>query len=1102
MTRRFAFTANQERAATVLDRSMVVTAGAGSGKTRVLVERYLGLIDPTGPSGAKATPDSVVAITFTNKAAQEMLDRIRKGIRERQTKAKGDGQRRLWQDLYEQTARARVQTIHSFCSQLVRDYPVEARVDPEARVLEEFEARELFEEAARKAILGLVETEEVVRALVVEQRLSGLVAELSAIYRTVRASGKAWEEVEASTLLALAEEAGAPVESGLTPGQVARALFRLLLAVDREYAAAKAGAALDFEDLQLLARNLLRDCPEVLRRLRSSIRYLLVDEFQDTDALQHDLVTLLAGDPPGDRLFVVGDPKQSIYRFRHAEVELFSELKRWMADRAGEVVNLAENFRCQPALVSFANAVFAHLMGGAYESFAPGRKVGETFPAVELLVAEPDDGEKTEAATRREARLLAARLQAMVEGAEALVSEEGDDGEEAARPVRYGDVAILLRTRAKLKVFEAALAERGIPYVVVGGIGFYRKAEVRDLLCALRAVDDPDDALSLAAALRSPLVGLPDDALLLLAARGGGLGPGLGQVEALREDLAPETFAQLERAAALFGELRALRSRLPVAALLDLILERTGYEAALIGQPGGAQKVANVRKLRQVAEGLTRLRCGTLTDFLEYFTRLSEGSDEAEAPLSNEAGDAVKILTVHASKGLEFPVVAVADLSRKFRKDASRWRFDRQQGLGYCPPGPRGAKAAPLALHERLTSEARAADREELVRLLYVAVTRAKDHLLLTTSPEKKKGGAEEPVCWYDMLAAALAQVDLPAGLVAPWQPPLSEEPGTAATAAVASPAEPGDPPAGSPVAAVAPCPPGEEGAGGDELPAVLPLLAPVACPGRRVAVVTVSELMCFAACPRRYHLQYRLQTPPAPGWEGPGSEPEPAGDSDGDPRPVARLTAAERGTVLHQVFERLRAPEDCDRLLAEALDEQGVTGAAQARELADLRPLVETYLAGEEFAALRRDEVVEAEAPFYHRLAPDLLLRGVVDRLDRLPGGGLRLLDFKTNRCSAAGAARLAGEYYRLQLPLYAMAVEAAYGAPVRAAAFVFLVPDVRVGADLSPFAREQAREEARQLCRGIEAGRREPAPSAACGHCGYTALCEAGRKLVVPVE
>lgn len=1057
-------TSAQLLAATDLSHSLVVTAGAGSGKTRVLVERYLNLVDPTRPGGALAAPERVVAITFTNKAAREMLDRIRRALRQRAEAAHRDEERQAWQRIWEQTAAARVQTIHSFCADLLRDFPVEAGVDPEARVLEDFPARELLERAARKTILAGLDRDQELRRLALDRGLPALAEEVSRLFRAARAGGEDLSSLEARA-----------------PEGTARVLCRLLVGVEAAYAAEKTPAALDFEDLQLRARDLLVNHPGVRRRLRDRFRYVLVDEFQDTDALQDQIVTLLAGEPPEDRLFVVGDPKQSIYRFRHAEVGLFTEWQDRMRAGSGEVVTLAHNFRGQPGLVEFVNAVFSRLMGAAsrpgsgapaiaYEPLVAGRETEAVYPAVELLLAERAPGEGAGSATRREARLLAARLRQMVEGREELVAEPAGEGlPEARRPVRYGDIAVLFRTRTKLKVFETALAEAGIPYYVVGGVGYYQKPEVRDLIALLQAVDDAPDHFALAAALRSPLFGLPDDALFLLVQRHGDLDAGLnaaaqGLLEGM-EALSGEELAKLEQAGALLARARSLRSRLAVPELIDLLVEGTDYEATLRTLFNGDQRVANVRKLRQVAGELAAGDHFCLTDFLAYLDRLARRSEEEEAATESEGGDAVQLLTVHAAKGLEFPVVVVADLARQFRKEQPAWLYRRMQGLYQGPSA--------------LDDEER---RAELVRLFYVALTRARDHLLLTgyANPKQVPGREKAVECWLDWLLGVVEELSLPDGLLRTER----------------------DLPEGESALSLDGCPAvssaGETNtsAGGEEAQAAS---APVAWPGRRVAVTTVSELMCYAACPYRYHLQYRLGVPPARDWEGADNQASglEAGwlSGPGVGRPGG-LTPSARGTVVHRVIERLRSAGELEALLDEALREAGVAPAERSEAAAGVRPFLEKYLESPEFAAAARGDVVETEAPFFCRLAPGLVLRGAVDRLDRAESAGLRLLDFKTNLVTAEQARRAAGGYYRLQLQLYALAVEAAWRRPVRSAAFLFLWPGIRVEADLAPEALERARDEAAELARGLETGGAEPRLSPACAACGYLPLCDAGRE------
>ncbi|MDI6871937.1 MAG: UvrD-helicase domain-containing protein [Bacillota bacterium] len=1034
-------------AATDVFRSYVITAGAGSGKTTVLVERYLNLIDPRREGGAVASPANVIAITFTTKAAREMLDRIRAKLWEEAEAAQAPDLRGKWLRLIEEMAGSRVQTIHAFCAGLLREFPIEAGVDPEFTVLDEFEAAERLERAARTAVLAALEADDAARRLAVEQGLEGLAADLTRLYRAVRASGRTWDQVEASTRRTLEEGAGESVWL----------LFRLLRAVDEAYAAEKGVAALDFEDLQLKVRDLLTGQPLVRDRLRSRCRYLLVDEFQDTDALQSQIVHLLAGENPSDRLFLVGDPKQSIYRFRHADVTLFEEWRARLARGQGGVVPLAENFRTQPALVAFVNAFFTRLMGAAFQPLEPARQVPGSCPAVEVLLAEQADGETVGQAALKEARLLAARLKAMVEGGEELVWERPSaDEPERRRPVRYGDCAILFRTRGRLKAFEAALAEQGVPYYVLGGIGFYKKQEVRDLISLLRALDDPADGLALAAALRSPLFGLPDDVLLLLVQLHGSLDEGLRRAgEADLAGVDPETGEQVKRAARIVREGRRLRSRLAVTELVDRLLAETGYEATLLASAGGPQKAANVRKLRQMAGEVAAAGQGGLPDFLARFDRLTRKSDEEEAPLENEGGDTVKLLTVHASKGLEFPVVAVADLARPFRKEKEGWRYDRNLGL-YPGPAEHDAREA----------------RTELVRLLYVAVTRARDHLLLTGITG---GTGRQGESWLQWILGALDELDLPEGTV-------TVERSVTAPAATSLP-EPDDLPLPNRWLAESPPP---------EAPAFLPLIHPVAWPGRAVAVTTVSELMCYAACPRRYHLQYRLGTPPARGWEGPGSEDAWRGATGGEPLPPDV-----RGSVVHRVIARLRDPAELDFLLGEALAETGLRAEEREGAAERLRPLLAKYVAAEEFAAVQQGLILQAEAPFFVRLAPGLLLHGAVDRVDKTPGG-LRLLDFKTNFVSAELAREEAVGYYWLQLPLYALAVEAAWRQPVVSAAYVFLAPGLTIEADVSPTARDKALREAARLSRESETGGRSPAPGDTCRRCGYVPLCDAGRRIM----
>ena len=452
--------------------------------------------------------------------------------------------------------------------------------------------------------------------------------------------------------------------------------------------------ALDFDDLESKTCDLLQDDDVRARYLNAAFRHVLVDEFQDTNAAQWTIIRRLADpDQPGC-LFVVGDPKQSIYGFRGADVSVFEQVKGVITAR-GAVVDLDRSFRTHRRLVACLNGVFEQILKQdknslvrEYEVAFGGGMAAERLdapsdaPVLELLLLDKaklkdreqnradsrpplqggaDWGEEEGAARRWEARAVAQRIREMVE-AERLIF---DKGKQIVRPMGYGDVAMLFQAMTNVTLYEAALKAEGIPYLTIAGKGYYDRQEVWDLLNLLRALYNPLDNLSLATALRSPLFSLSDDALLALRLITGEGDQPIPLWEALDQ---PEVVPADEREVVEFArmtlrDLRRKAGRVTIAELLRLALEATGYLAVLTGLPDGKRRRGNVEKLIDKAETSGRI---TLGAFTEYLKDMSENEvREGEAALESEG--AVQLMTVHKSKGLEFPLVVLVDASYERR---------------------------------------------------------------------------------------------------------------------------------------------------------------------------------------------------------------------------------------------------------------------------------------------------------------------------------------------------------------------------------------------------------------------------------------------------
>jgi len=814
---------------------VVVTAGAGTGKTRTLVARYLALL-------AEGLPlRSIVAITFTRKAAREMRNRVRNEMRRylEWSERLDERERRRWQRLYSELDAARIGTIHSLCTEMLRAHPAEACVDPRFEVLDEGQTNILRQQAVGEALAWAADDERAVTlfALLGEFRLKIALASLLGKRLEVQQGfallpeplWPAWEallvppiqafvdgdDVRAAfgelfalrangtldraeaardslaaplrRLLALWDEVVAARQADDWPAVSARlaalrnemkqkgraanwkpanpkAVIKELqvlydarlsdwvgrginLELDRQLAEAmpvlrrlfektvafygrlkEERQALDFDDLEHGALVVLRENAAVRARWLAEVEAILVDEFQDTNCRQRDLVKLLNGN--GGRLFIVGDAKQSIYRFRGADVTVFRQERERIGQGRGKPFQLKKSYRAHQDLIQGLNDLLRPVLG---ETADPDRPWVEPFAPLQHHREEPGAGfeppyielhltvgSKAKGALGRAADALAGRIVALVKDGVQIV----EDGE--SRPLNYGDVAILCRASRSFPAYEDALDRAGLPFLTVAGGGFYKRPEIRDLLNALRALSDPTDSLALAGLLRSPAFALSDAALFYLCQGQEQDTESVSLWSALQERgaaLGGEDGRRAERASRTIADLHSQVGRVSVAGLLKAFLDATGYRAALIpaGQSRGAR---NAAKLLADAHASDIIGVG---EFMEYVSGLRDsGTREGEARATVEG--AVQIMSVHAAKGLEFPVVVIGDVTYHRGARASLL-IDSDLGV-LLPFKDEGGRMPGLYR----VGQMRAVDQEnvESDRLFYVAATRAREKLMFS----------------------------------------------------------------------------------------------------------------------------------------------------------------------------------------------------------------------------------------------------------------------------------------------------------------------------------------------------------------------------------
>jgi ATP-dependent helicase/nuclease subunit A len=1109
MSERRALPDEQARIAaeTTFDRNVVVVAGAGTGKTTLLVNRLVHLLMKEPHPLALAR---IVALTFTNKAATEMKVRLRDrllaliepgggaqesgavGLEDLRARyglsadAVADRARAALRDL----ERAQIGTLHSFAAHLLRLYPIESGVDPGFREHDGSRFEEHFaaqwdwwldaelgpagpnHEAWRRALAELLLEE--VRALA--SALCGELVPLDALRRQLAraelppalrdwfaarraraaellAAHDGGRRRKAEAMLAAAVELFARLEEeglrgleGLDQGtrdQLARDpgsatkgwseeafaeatdLIRAaqsILAVDVKWTAGLVGLLLpfvervraafleqgwvSFDGLLARARALLRDHPSVRERLKEEYQAILVDEFQDTDPAQYEIVLFLAEragrcaptwrevEPAPGKLCIVGDPKQSIYAFRRADIEAFDRVVERLRAAGAQMYELVTNFRSHAAVLDAVNGVFDRLFreephvqpANVPLAALPGRRAGFETPGVELrLVTSGEEETDSGGLAKLEAEALARWLKEEVLGRELLRDAAG-----RRVAVQPGHVALLFRKLTQSQDYLEALRRRGVRYVTDGEKHFYRRQEVVDLINLLRAVENPHDRLALVGLLRSPVGGVTDRELVELADRdaldyrrpdrlAGWGGPRAAAVRLLYERL---------------GELHREAGRRTLPEAVDLLFARLPVLELAAASLHGEQAVANLFKLRQMAVELADRPTLTLAGFAELMAaRQAEQPDEAESALAEESPEAVRVLTIHKAKGLEFPIVILPGLHQG-------------TGGGRVPPtvaedwstGVLGLSVgSTCSLGAVLVADkARRREEAERRRLLYVGMTRARELLVLSGGRQERAGRG-----------AFLALLEEACGGPV-WDEGEAVTVGRAAIRKRIS-REPERPPT-----------PTRPRRGGLRAPTGLRELAD------RWAAREAAWREALAA-PRRL----------TPSALTDGRRPERArragavrGQDRGDDRPPAALI----GTLLHRLLERWafdRGLAQLDERLAEIGRGLPPEWAERAPAIAEaLAAMMRTFVASPPYAELARATVLARECPFamaWGREARGPVMEGTIDLLYRLDGR-LWIADYKTDQVGERDLAQRA-EQYRPQMEVYRAAAAQALG-------------------------------------------------------------------------
>jgi ATP-dependent helicase/nuclease subunit A len=1076
---------NPEQRAAVEGRGHVfVAAGAGTGKTAVLVERVLQQV-------LGGTPiDRVLAITFTDRAASELRRRVRESL-----EVAGEMERARAIDT------AWISTIHRFCLRVLRANAFDAGLDPRFSVADEIGSRLLRSEAfdaalerflaadedgggrrldllagygRRRLREAVLEVHEQLRsagrpldllphavgdlpgalaaarqaaaetggeaparlaALLADQPDPAALADLSA-YRVRRSPGTEAYCDAREALETAARDAAAVADLGLV-----EELLRLL---DAAYAERKdARSLVDFTDLELRTRALLRARPDIAEGYRERFACVLVDEFQDTNRLQCELIDLVAG----GELFLVGDEFQSIYRFRHADVSVY----RARRGQAGEgLVSLRRNYRSRPHVLGTVNEAYRREFPDRYEPLLAEGGFDGDAPAggrVDVLLTDKA-GYRTAGQSWRdaEARALAARIAEMVDADEC----------------RPGQVVMLFEAGTDAARYEQALRDRNLKTVRATGRGYYAQQQVSDVLAYLRLIRNRYDDVALLTVLASPLVGLSNDGLWRVR-RAAVKRP---IFTALERDEPPAGLSPKERQLVLafgqrFARLVRAAGEVSLERLCDMVAAEHDYDLACLAMPDGDRRFANLRKLGRLAAEFEAVRGPDLEGFVGFCDEQAALQvREGEAAIAEEGRDAVVLMTVHAAKGLEFDVVALADCGRERLARATRdILVDSGGRVAMRAVNPATGAMGPALGYPEVADDERRAESDEASRLQYVGMTRARHHLIVSGALDPGEETTIARLCGVfgvgldsdgdlDVGDARLrVRVDRPA----PDAPPP-------ANGAVTISSRTGDArPVGEQLSLF-----DQGGRTVEAPPALAPIAAAPPVPLRRLSY---SALSLYRRCGYRYFAQRVLGLP-----EPEREQPEGGG-----------LDALEMGDAVHLELERADGRWRDLYPHASEEDEGRIGSFVEAWSRSPLRGRV----------AELRDARSEVAFAFE---VDGVLLRGRFDVFGRLPDGTAMIVDFKTNRLGERTAEEIMDGAYAEQVGTYALAALRS-GAPAAEIAYAFLEDaDAVAVRRFSTEDAERLEHDLRDAIEAIRAGRFPARPGPHCRECPALDLLCAG--------
>ncbi len=1167
----FNFTDEQAQAVNDLDHDIVLGAGAGSGKTRVLVSRFIRLL-----SQKRAEVDQIMALTFTKKAAAEMQERIRKEIIKREESADSFEHKKYWYQQKLNLNQATIATFHSFASNILRQYPVISEVDPEFQVLEENEAFDLLDETISEVIEeGLNEEKDNVMKLVRTYNLYPLADKLISIYREMRkdnlaveklieltfqsledsraerertkqeliqmveglinkfetegASGKTVQKMEdlkvkwptlkeklhkavdldqsifadvigikdiiknnlSSNLNAHATEIKDMLKSSEFQSlfiieqaeQIIRPLTEVISLIEEKYTNKKeANSFLDFYDLQDRLIKVLKSNEALIENLNDQFKYIMVDEFQDNNPVQEEIIELL-GQNPEINIFLVGDPKQSIYRFRGADVRVFNRQKQVIQKRNGEIYKLSKNFRSRPSILRFVNFLFEQILendpGIEYQKLTSFRNEQAEDLELNLIAAkELDKSLSSDELRELEAAVLAERTAEIIDNEDYLIREG-----ENKRKVQPEDISYLFQALSNVELYEEALLKRNIAVNVVNGRGFYEQQAVIDIINLIKVIENNYRDFELTGLLRSPFCGLNDNEIYKVNKNKSEylwdylLENELTELETKKRKYLQEFIQKIEKA-------RRLRDVKNPYDLIKELITACNYREALKADHNYKQQWANLDKVLYQIKDLYQKRNCSLKEVLDFFQKNRDNETrEGQAELKSKEG-AVQLMSVHQAKGLEFPVVIIPDIQRKLihHNNIPDILINQERGLGIKVNTNNGNQGTPL--YNELKEWEIEMELYEKIRLLYVAMTRAEDKLILSGyTKNNRKTNFEDSKSWLDWLAAYLGknsfdkseeicfnydneELKLKVNLIKNQELKTEDSVQSESESQELTISDWND----------------EEN--WEELNSKIKPIKTISQEHKEE--ISVTGLLEYERCPRLYYLRYIKNIPSLDELAVKKGQKE-YKDNFMDP--------LKKGLIIHRLYELAGLEADPGEYIEQVITEMNYSEIG-TEEKAELIDILKSYQNREKNYLTKQSELAKT----YHEKQftlnfPQFYLRGTIDNIYVYDDKQLEIIDFKTNNITKEEVEEKSREY-KLQLESYCLAASNLFSVDSIKYRIEYLTPATN-------FSESLQKEDIKQIQQKITSLGNKIADSTAkedfkvkqgknCEYCMYGKLCQ----------